>query len=259
MPTRAPKQTLPGSQSIERAIRLLRAVAEHNDRGAPLFRIANELGLHIATAHRILNALVREGLVTYDSVTKLYHLGLELYLLGHRAHQFNIRDRFRGALERIATVTEDTVFLTIRSGLDMLCIDRIEGASPIRAVPVNIGARRPLGIGAGSLALIAFLPHKECEKIIDANESRYPHYHNLTADDIREMARHYRPLGYTVSEGLFHEGVTSIGVPVFGEADQVIAAVTVSAISLRLGAQHWEKMVKLVNEITHREVALKSA
>jgi len=131
--------------------------------------------------------------------------------------------------------------------------DRVEGKFPIRTLIVNVGARRPLGIGAGSLALIAFLPRGDFERIVAANATRYPQYKNLTHQDVREMADRFRPLGYTISEGLFHDGVISIGIPLYGEAGSVVAAVTVSAISQRMGQERREAIVRLVREIARAE------
>ena len=158
-----------GTQSVQRALTLLKAVAEHNQKGARLSPLARRVGLHVATARRLLQVLAEEGVVTYDPVTKLYHLGLELFRLGNQAQQYAIRNRFHPALLRIAQETQDTVFLLIRLGNDVLCADVIEGEYPIRTILINLGSRRPLGIGAGSLALIAFSEPEDFEQVIKAN------------------------------------------------------------------------------------------
>ncbi len=142
-----PSKVPAGAQSVGRAVALLRSVAKYNEQGAGLSDIARDSGLHSSTAHRMLSVFVAEGFVTHDPVSKQYHLGIELYRLGMAAHQYLIRDRFRFALEKIERETEDTVFLLIRSGNDALCIDRIEGTYSIRTIPIDIGSRRPLGIG----------------------------------------------------------------------------------------------------------------
>ena len=147
-----------GAQSIQRAIILLWYIAKRNERGVTLSQIAKQSGMNVATVHRILSALTQEGLITRDLVSKRYHLDFGLSLLGDAAHQYSIRNQFRTLLEHIAEETGNTVFLLIRSGSDVLCIDRVDGKFPIRTVPIDVGVRRPLGIGAGSLALIAFLP-----------------------------------------------------------------------------------------------------
>jgi len=249
-------QSSRGSQSICRAIALLRNVAKRNEHGARLSGIARDAGLHVSTAHRILGILVAEGLITHDEVSKHYHLGLELYNLGITAYQFEIRDRFRASLERIERETEDTVFLVIRSGNDALCIDRVEGRYPVRTVLVDIGSRRPLGIGAGSLSLIAFLPEEEFEAVVSANAPRYTQYNKLTADDIRQLAVNSRKVGYVVSYGLFHERVISVGIPLFDKQQHVVAAVTVSAISQRMDHQRREEIHRLVKQITKTEGAV---
>ena len=136
-----------GVQSIRRAVSLLRAVSRFNEQGASLSKIARITDLKLSTAHRILSTLTSEGLIRFDPVSKLYHVGFELFTLGNMANQFTIRGRFRTALEFIAKKTNDTVYLIIREGYDSICIDRVEGSSPLRLV-FDIGERRPFLVDA---------------------------------------------------------------------------------------------------------------
>jgi len=242
-----------GAQSIQRAISLLWYIAKRNERGVTLSQIARQSGINVATVHRILSALTQEGLITRDPVSKLYHLDFGLFLLGDAAHQYSIRNQFRTLLEHIARESGDTVFLLIRSGNDVLCIDRVEGKFPIRTILVDIGARRPLGIGAGSLALIAFLPDDQFETFLSANSTRYLKYKNLTPKDIRNLAAISRKKGYVVSKGLFHDGVTSIGIPMFNRRKEVIAAITVSTISQRMDQKRCQEIFRLVKKLIRSE------
>jgi len=242
-----------GAQSLQRAIALLRIVGRHNDHGIALSQIAREADLHVATTHRLLSVLAQEDFITYNRASKKYHLGLELHILAGSAHQFTIRQRFRIALEKIAYETGDTVFLLIRSGNDALCIDRVEGKFPIRIIAIDIGIRRPLGIGAGSLALIAFLPPDQMESILAANARRFCQYKNLTIEDIRFLASVSRRVGYVVSEGLFHEGVISMGIPIFDKKGEIIAAITVSSIAQRMDEKRRTKIFQNVKKIIKME------
>jgi len=242
-----------GAQSIQRAISLLWYIAKRNERGVTLSQIARQSGINVATVHRILSALTQEGLISRDPVSKLYHLDFGLFLLGDAAHQYSIRNQFRTLLEHIARESGDTVFLLIRSGNDVLCIDRVEGKFPIRTILVDIGARRPLGIGAGSLALIAFLPDDQFETFLSANATRYLKYKNLTPKDIRNLAAISRKKGYVVSKGLFHDGVTSIGIPMFNRRKEVIASITVSTISQRMDQKRCQEIFRLVKKLIRSE------
>lgn len=235
-----------GGLSIHRAVCLVKEVVNLNDRGARLPDLADRVGLHIATARRMLKALVAEGLLTFDPVTKLYHLGIDLYYFGAAAHQFKIRDRCRTSLERVARISEDTAYLVIRSGYDVLCIDRVEGTFPIRALTHNIGTRVPLGIGAGSLTLLAFSPPELIEKIINANKLRYPKYNNRTSDYVRAMVREAQESGFGVSEGNVMRGAVGIGVPIRNHKGEAIAAMSVTAVSWRMNKDRREQIAELL-------------
>jgi DNA-binding IclR family transcriptional regulator len=164
MAQQAISEAVQGTKSVSRAISLLRAVARYNEDGAHLSTLARNVDLHVVTARRLLSVLAVEGLVSFDPQTKLYKIGIALYHIGSAAKQFEIREKLRSTLEKIADETEDTVFLFVRRSNDAVCIDRIEGRYPIRALSVDVGMSRPLGIGASGLALIAFLPHNQFEE-----------------------------------------------------------------------------------------------
>ena len=250
--------TAEGSQSILRALKLIRSVAKHNDCGIKLSKIASETGLHVATTHRILSVLTSEGILSCDPRSKSYHLGMEIYLLADTARQYFVRDQFRDALEKIAIETGDTVFLLIRSGHDVLCVDRVEGKSPIRMMTIDVGVRKPLGIGAGSLSLIAFLPDDKFGKELAANADRYSRF-KMDLERLRFLGMSSRSRGYVVSENLFHEGVTSIGVPIIDSHGSIVAAITVSTISQRMPPKRREAIAKFIKNVTAPLVGLPSS
>lgn len=244
----SPKKSQRGVQSIHRAIGLLRAVVAHNDDGISLAALARESGLHVATARRMLGALESEGLTTYDSVTKLFHTGIELFYFGAAAHQFQLRDRYRHALERIARQTEDTAFLLIRSGNDALVIDRVEGDFPIRTLTHEVGQRAPLGLGAGSTVLLATLPDKEVRAIIQANQRRYLAIGQFTPDDAWEAVQHYRKHGYSLTGGVFIREAVAVGRAVRDASGEVVAAISVAAIRQRMGSERREVIANIVKQ-----------
>ena len=137
-----------------------------------------------------------------------------------------------------------------------MCVDRIEGRFPIRALTLDVGSGRPLGIGAGSLALIAFLPRKDFEQVVAANAHRYRSFNHLDADIIHETAKKAQKRGYVLSEGLFWPGVTSIGVPVFNANRDVIAAITVTAISSRMTRERQASVAETILHHTGRSNAV---
>jgi hypothetical protein len=82
-----------GAQSIHRAIDLLVAVGQHNQTGSRLTDLAELTGLHVSTAHRLLNALVWEGMLIFDEFSKRYYLGVRVHGLVDSARYGSVQPR----------------------------------------------------------------------------------------------------------------------------------------------------------------------
>ena len=216
-----------------------------------LSELALATGLHRASAYRILSALVHESLVEQD-LARRYHLGAETWILGMAAApRFNIRQLAAPALDRISEATGDTVFLSIRSAHDAICIDRREGSFPIRTLTLEIGSRRPLGVGAGSLALLAYLSDDEIERTIAANARGLARYSRFTPDVLRSLIDETRARGSSFNDGLVVSGMNAVGVAVFDHRGWPTASLSCAAISSRMEPDRRTSIVAvLVEEAT---------
>src|SRR4029079_4794515 len=135
-----PARTSP-INAVQKACRILRSLSSPD--ASRLSEIAGITSLNKATALRILDILAREGFVEREEATKSWSLGAEAYLLGTAAsRRHNLRERARPSMVRLAAATSDTVLLSVRSGLETVCIDREIGDYPIRANYLDIGRDR---------------------------------------------------------------------------------------------------------------------
>ena len=133
MTTRASAKPVDGAQSIRRALAVLRLLAAGQEMGVRLTDLAATSGLRRPTLHRILRVLVEEQVVEQDSETRCYRIGPDLSLLGlARKSRFPLRSLVRPGLELLFREIGDTVFLSVRTGLDSICIDRVVGGNARR-------------------------------------------------------------------------------------------------------------------------------
>jgi DNA-binding IclR family transcriptional regulator len=225
---------LSGTQSIERALTLLREIAAHNRNGSRLLDLATRTALQRPTVHRMLKCLAAENMVQQDLDSHRYFLGPMVFELGlTAAPRFNLREICHPALTRIAETTGDTAFLKQRSGLDALCLDRREGGFPIKTFTLEIGMRRPLGVGIGSLAILSALPDEDIRHIIANNAPRLPEY-GLSPTSLASQVKKAQKLGYAVRETPSLAGVRSIGQALHNRGGVPFAALSISAISSRM-------------------------
>ena len=244
--TNSAPRKLSGTQSIERALSLLREIAAHNRSGSRLLDLATRPGLQRPTVHRMLKCLAAENMVQQDPDTHRYFLGPMVFELGlTAAPRFNLREICHPALTRLAEVTGDTVFLTQRSGLDAVCLDRHEGTFPIKTFTLEIGMRRPLGVGIGSLAILAELPEEDIRNIVASNAPRLPEY-GLTPGSLLSQIKKAQKLGYAVRETPSLAGVRSIGQALHNRSGVPFAALSVSAISSRMNEKRVAELAALL-------------
>lgn len=238
-------QTRTGTQSIERVVNMLRVVASRGRNGMRIGEVAATSGLPQSTCFRMLARLELEGLVDRDARTRKYYLGPLLHELGLLARpRYRLSELCDAALHRLAETTQDTLYLSERSGLEAVCTNRALGDYPIKALPLDIGIRRPLGVGAGGLAMLCAMPAAEAESIIQANGHRYEKYASFSADFLREVVAQGRQQGYSFLDSVVTPGTAAIGVAF--PPDNPVAAISVAAISGRLTAERREDIAREV-------------
>ena len=101
----------------------------------------------------------------------------------------------------------------------------------MRVVPLVPGQRLPLGIGAGSLALLAPCADDEIAAVLEKNSDRYLDYGGQRLDSgyFWSKVRCARAQGYAQSAGTVAEGVHGLGVTVPARSDISQLAVSVSS------------------------------
>lgn len=225
-----------GLQTLDRAVTVLRALGGSGEAGLRLIDLQKDARLTKPTLHRLLSALVTHGLVAHDAATRRYRLGQELALLGwsvaHR--QQDLRAVAAHSASLLAEQTGDTVFIVVRSGFDTVCVDRCTGAYPIKALTVDIGTRRPLGVGAGGIAILAGLAPAECDAILEAVTDRLATQTRATLAQVRSAVRDARRNGYAVSNGYVTEGVRALSVAIRDFRGEPVAAMGLAAILPRV-------------------------
>jgi DNA-binding IclR family transcriptional regulator len=248
-------------QSLTRSIGILRALAAAGRTELRLSDVSRAVGLSKATTSRILGALCDQGMVEESRETKRFHLGPELTFLGWSAAQKFLLTRVaRPVLEKLADATGDTTFLIVRSGTEAVCADRVSGSYPVKVFTMEVGSRRPLGVGSGSLALLAALPDGEVDQILKANAQPLAKFKAMRPSRLRREIQQTRAREYAFAEGHVVKEVSGVGVTITDPRRQPVAAVSVSSLSSRFADGRLTAVVR-ATQVAAREIerALRSA
>lgn len=234
-----------GTQSLRRALSLLRLLGLHQEEGMTLAQVIEQSQLERSTAHRLLTCLVEEGFAERQAKGKLYRLGIDAVQLGTAGmRRMPLLDQYDGLLQKLARISGDTVFFVIRQGDFCLCLQRQEGHFPVRVFTTDVGEKRLLGIGAGGLALMASLPDEEIQALMQRHAQAYAAVGFNTARMLQAV-RATRRLGYSRIADTITEGVSGVGCA-FQVSSSQWAAISFGAISPRLPTQRQKELGELL-------------
>lgn len=243
-----------GAQAVERALRLLSFVGKGAENGVSLADVVRDSGLNKPTARRLLMALMRSRLVEQDEFTRRYYLGGELYVLGMLAsRRHGLLDMAAESLRRLSVVSEDTSFISMRRDDYAVCLHRQEGTHPVRTHALLSGDQNPLGVGAGSLAMLAVLADAEVNAILQRVEgviaTDYPAY---SRDIIWQDVIRTRELGYALNPGRVVSSSWGVGMAILFPDGRLAGALSIAAIDSRMGEKRQTELATLLREEVDR-------
>lgn len=244
----ASESNVDGTQAIRRAAAILRRIGQGDGRGVGLSAITDAVKLPRSTTHRILKCLVDEGLVRHDTDLRRYTVGRFAYELGLQVTPEILEiGRWRVAVDRVAQRTGVTSYLMGRSGIEATCLLKTDGNAVIRVIPVEVGQRRLLGVGAGSTALLAALDPRIADDIIQSIAPLYKNYSSLTEDQVRRLVDETRTSGFAVSRGNVVRDVIGIGMAIPTENGSPTLALSIASLASQTdedAIDRWKRVIK---------------
>lgn len=217
------------TRSVNRTIALLRLVATHTRAGWRLSDLAQHTGLDRATVHRLLASLCREGLAMRVPQSLRYTVGPLAFELGLAARPFFDLDHLVGSrLATLARELDGTLFLKVRSGVDSVCIGRHDGGTPVQALLLEVGGRRPLCLTAGGVAIWLCLASAERASVELDNLARIHRDFDGRAPGVQRMLKRSRRLGFGLNLGDIVPGIVAVSVPVTSAPGVAVASLTLA-------------------------------
>lgn len=225
-----------GTQSIERALRILRELAARGEFGWRLSDLAARCEVDKGTVHRVLQCLVRERFVQQRAVDKHYFPGPMLYELslslpGYAAFQLACERR----LAKFAASTKAIAWLILRSGNEYVCAVR-KGDLELRGLMVHVGTRRPLFTSVGGVAILQTLPSLETNDILRDNiQHETVQRGTARLPALKKMRERSQRHGFGVNLADVVVGVHAFAVPVCGSNGHAVAAVCLTGLPEQFG------------------------
>jgi DNA-binding IclR family transcriptional regulator len=223
-----------GTQSIQRAVAVLRILATARDTGLGLTEISVQAALPHPTAHRILRILIAEGIVEQKPGTRRYVIGEQIPLLAlSRRTRDPLLDVVVPHLKAAVGEIGDAGFFTRRAGFDTVCVARQLGAYPVQVLAWDVGERRPLGVSNAGVAILSGMQTDALRGVLAKNRSRLSGY-GVSKDAILQEVALARERGYAARTRSLTPGASAVSVLIRSSNGAALGAMTINAVSYRL-------------------------
>ncbi|MCX8100725.1 MAG: helix-turn-helix domain-containing protein [Geminicoccaceae bacterium] len=221
-------------QSLERALRLLKALAATSD-GMSLSELALVAGLPTSTTHRLLTTLEAERFVRLDAAEGHWQIGVEAFRVGNAfARTRDLAAIARPYLRRLMEETGETANLYLAVDGEAVCMAQVECRQMMRAI-ARPGGRVLMHCSGVGKAILAGLEPEEVQAVL--RRHGLPRLTERTLDTPRRLEAalaEIRARGWALDDEEHAIGLRCVAAAVLDEHGRPLGAVSVSGPSVRL-------------------------
>lgn len=241
-----------------RTIIVLRAVADSPEEPT-LGDLAESVNLPLSTTHRLLDLLMKEGMVERDDIKKTFRPGMEFFRLASKVvGRLSLSAVARPYLEAATRECGESAYLGgLESRTNKLVFLAHVESKQLLDYRVPLHTTTSLTTGASGRAILAWLDTERIQEIIrsEASQGAYP----ANASEKKELLAslsEIRERGYANTFGKRIPGAVGFFAPVFDGTGQVCASFGFTVPEVRFDARI---SVKLAEAIMRHGAAMSKA
>ncbi len=232
-------------RSVERALDVLMCFSRQTPE-LNMTQIAERIGVHKSTVHRLLATLERNRFVERDPVTGIYRPGISLLQVSYLAlEQNDLRQVAMPVMRQLSETYQENIHLAVLDKCDMVYVHTLESPQRIK-LAAAIGQRLPAFATASGQAVLAFLPEAEVQNIVNGGMPCFTPNTPTSPEAFRANLERTRAAGFAISEREYEDEISAVAAPIFDLGRQPIASLAVAGPAYRLTV---EQMLKIGPEL----------
>ena len=220
-------------QSVDRAMLLLRAVADASPEDSTAARLGERCGLNRATAWRILTTLEAHEVVGCDRETGRWSVGGAVVDIAWAAGTETLVARARPQLERLALETGETAALAVWRLGALTYVDEV--VPPAIVAATWQGQTVPLHATSTGKVLLAFGDPAPAPVATRGRLERFTDTTVGTVARLHEELAAVRASGYATCRGEYEASAWGVSAPVVDGAGRLLAVLSIWGPGTRVG------------------------
>ncbi|GAB3267896.1 IclR family transcriptional regulator [Arthrobacter pigmenti] len=208
-----------GDSMIRRLMRIISSF-DHAKPAMSVAVLAKRADIPLATTHRLVNALVDEGVLHRETDGQV-RLGLRLWELASRSSEvLSLRQAAMPFMEDVQAVIRQHTQLAVLQDDEVLFVERLSSRDSV-VNEAKVAGRLPVHVSSSGMVLLAHSPSQVQEAYLKRNAE------TVDAGQLRRDLAGVRQSGHAALAGYVVPDTTGIAVPVLGRRQEVVAALGV--------------------------------
>ncbi len=242
-------------RAVERALQILGSFDDrHPERGVS--EVAQLVGLHKATAHRIMATLLNAGYLERTADGERYRLGIRVADLGMRVlRRLDLRREARPYMHQLVERYHEACDLAVFDQGEVFIVEIIHSDRTL-IIASQVGQRLPVHCTASGKVFLAHMPAGELDALLARPLKAHTERTICDPARLREQLQEIRRLGYGVDDEEHEPGVRAVAAPIRDRQGNVIAVLAmpgpVSRIQAERFAQLGEALIAAANAVARR-------
>jgi IclR family KDG regulon transcriptional repressor len=213
-------------RAVERALKILNCFNdEHTERG--ISEISQAVGLHKATAHRIVTTLLNYNFLERAEDGQKYRLGLALAELGLKViRQADLRREALPFMNELNRDFDESCDLSIYDQGQVFYIEVISSSHALN-IAAEVGQRLPAYCTASGKVFLAYLSEEELNDYLETPLKPLTKSTITSSEELRQQLLEIRKQGYALDNEETEIGIRAIAAPIFNQNGSVIGSISI--------------------------------
>jgi DNA-binding IclR family transcriptional regulator len=245
-------------RSVERALDILLCFSMEKP-ALTLTQIAEQVGMHKSTIHRLLTTLEAKRFVTRNKTTGTYQLGFRyIELASIMLQDIDINRWAQPYLQHLSALSSETVDLAMLDDDHVVYLQVVQSPQRVK-IAAAVGEQLPMHCTATGKAFLAYLPEYQVNEILAKGMAKYTQNTLISHSQLYQDLHETRERGFAISEEEYEKDINAVAAPILDAKGCPMAVIAIVGPSFRLSHECMLALGQSILETTStiaREVGL---